>query len=410
MANSMQGGFLRDDTGALVLSAGSGSGSVAPGLTLAGLGDSKTANGSVSTTNAATSAQTLLFGALDVRNWHLWACLLSNGALTYAGMAATGGFTSLQVIDTHLQTIIAAKPAMCVVECGTNDVPLGGTTTRTNLLTIWKALAAAGIVPVLCTLTPRNDFASGGTIGPLLQLNLWIQRQARLNGWPCVDLYNACAATGPGASGGWAAGLNGDNVHPNGKGAKAMGQAVATALQTWTTPGPPFLPTVPADTASGRYNGLGNPLFTDTNADGTPDGWTLSGAPTAASAADAAVVGNAFSITRTAADGFASGPNTIPTSQGDVLQVSTRIKSTVEASGGNIYFAVIDASSEAALGFQLQGWNVDIPWSTLSVAFKAPAMGAATAMKMKNSARGVAGAQLQIAQVALVNLTTAGLA
>jgi hypothetical protein len=295
MANSMQGGFLRDDTGALVLSAGSGSGSVAPGLTLAGLGDSKTANGSVSTTNAATSAQTLLFGALDVRNWHLWACLLSNGALTYA-------------------------------------------------------------------------------------------------------------------SGGWAAGLNGDNVHPNGKGAKAMGQAVATALQTWTTPGPPFLPTVPADTASGRYNGLGNPLFTDTNADGTPDGWTLSGAPTAASAADAAVVGNAFSITRTAADGFASGPNTIPTSQGDVLQVSTRIKSTVEASGGNIYFAVIDASSEAALGFQLQGWNVDIPWSTLSVAFKAPAMGAATAMKMKNSARGVAGAQLQIAQVALVNLTTAGLA
>jgi len=61
-------------------------------------------------------------------------------------------------------------------------------TTQANLKAIWAALVAAGITPVCCTLTPRNDFVGSNPDAATMRLlNHWIARQAAANGYPLLD-------------------------------------------------------------------------------------------------------------------------------------------------------------------------------------------------------------------------------
>jgi lysophospholipase L1-like esterase len=113
------------------------------------IGDSITANGYV----APNTTDGPKYGG---QSYLQRASQLSGGKFRIGGVAATSGYTSTQVLTTHLPTVLAAKPRYCIVLCGTNDVPIGSSTTKANLLAIWNALANAGITPILATLTPAT--------------------------------------------------------------------------------------------------------------------------------------------------------------------------------------------------------------------------------------------------------------
>jgi lysophospholipase L1-like esterase len=85
-----------------------------------GIGDSITAHG-------YTASGTFPYGKLDSQAYLIWAALLSQGRVRFAGVAATSGYTAASILSTHLPTAITAAPAACVVLAGTNDVQGIGT-------------------------------------------------------------------------------------------------------------------------------------------------------------------------------------------------------------------------------------------------------------------------------------------
>jgi lysophospholipase L1-like esterase len=79
----------------------------------------------------------------------------------------TGGFGAEEIRDTWLPQVIAASPDACVFMAGANDIAAAAGATRPNLQagaeSIFVVLAEiitelknAGIVPIICTLTPDN--------------------------------------------------------------------------------------------------------------------------------------------------------------------------------------------------------------------------------------------------------------
>jgi lysophospholipase L1-like esterase len=110
-------------------------------------------------------------------------------AFYFEDFAATGGFTTDQIVATHLPTVLAAKPNACVVLGGINDMTIGAVavpaSTIANLKTIYTSLIAAGILPIACTIPPKNGYTEGPA-----SLNAWISRYARNNGFPVLDFYS----------------------------------------------------------------------------------------------------------------------------------------------------------------------------------------------------------------------------
>jgi hypothetical protein len=114
----------------------------------------------------------------------------------------------------------------------------------------------------------------------LTRMNAWINRNADRMGIPVIDFYNQLVDT---TTGNWTAGLNSDNFHPNGAGAKVMGQLLSDKLAGTTYIAnagpsnpilPPYIPWLPAnsvDTANVVTNAL---MLTDSGApsDGRPAG------------------------------------------------------------------------------------------------------------------------------------------
>jgi lysophospholipase L1-like esterase len=292
------------------------------------------------------------------RSWTYWACLLSGGRLRFGGVFATPGFTTAQVLDVHIPAILAQAvlPQFCTVLCGTNDGSFDGRTigdalTKSNLTAIWTALANAGITPVLCTLTPRNDFAGSKAV-VLTTINAWIRNQARINGWPLVDLHGQVVDV---VGGGYAAGLNFDDVHPSDAGAKMIGQHVADVLA----------PTLPlADPLLADYNNYytanivldDNPLFlNDDNSDGNPDGMSCAGTPAATGSltpvADGQGLGNWWNISGSAGSQvYNSNRWNAELAPGHRMLWSCRIKtSNIVATGASIRFRIVSSDFSSTL-------------------------------------------------------------
>jgi lysophospholipase L1-like esterase len=215
------------------------------------------------------------------QSYLFWACLISQAKLQFAGIAATGGFTTAQVRATHLPTVLSLRPGMCVVLAGTNDF---GNFSDATLFAAWQAdmtamytaLLANGTLPIAATLPATNNV--GGTYTKLTQANVWITRTATRLGIPLVDFYGATTAD----NGNYAAGLNSDNVHPSAAGAKVMGTALWTLLQNVVPQSSVYISQDQPSIDTTRI--LSNELFlTDTNADGVPDNWSVTQAPTVGS-------------------------------------------------------------------------------------------------------------------------------
>jgi lysophospholipase L1-like esterase len=386
------------------------------GGVLVQIGDSLTAFGFDYADNAADSASSGDLGAISPNNWGMWAALDSQGRIRYGGAAATAGFTSAQILEAT-QKLFATPPARQIayatVLAGSNDVgdelPLA--TSQANLTAIYELLVAHGITPVLCTLPPRNGAEFGQPPETIMRqrnatilLNQWIAHTAQVNGWPLVDLYAALVDP---ETGEYKPGLFTDFLHQNSAGAQVMGAALASALAGYQL-SPPQL----ADTQADTVYGVGNNLFLD-SIGGLPEDWEAAGAPTLEVAPDPAVEGNAFSITRDGSEyGEAWTSTPMPVQPGDVVYLAGKIQSSVQASGGAVYYRLISYPSHSTPVFGLYDWNRDVlgsgQWATFAIETTVPNLGSDHALQLQAIVKGPPGTQLKLAQVTLLNMTQSG--
>jgi lysophospholipase L1-like esterase len=395
-----------------------------PGPIIAATGDSKIANGAQSGTIASNSLQTGVPGDLGPRNYPMWAALLSpaSAKIQYGRMAAQGGETAAQTL-TRIQAALAATPSYLLphyllVDVGTNDVSAltDFPTVKQTFTSIYATAVSYGATPIVATQPPRdNDLGSLRTY--LIKLNNWLTRTARLNGWPLLDVHAAVVDT---SNGNWTSGYSADGIHPNSTGAKVIGQALADLAGNPAAgkPGvlrglsPAYLATSQVDTFSQVLSGgAANQLFlTDTNADGLADGWSsISGSPTFTLTTDATnFMGKAQSVTRTAADGVMAAAASLAATADDVVLLSCRFNSTVEATSSNIQLELLSNPSQATVPFRLNSWDKDIPWSTLHIPITVPSLGSDTGLLPRVRAKGSAGSQAKLAQFTFANLTANG--
>lgn len=321
------------------------------------LGDSITANG-ISTTNPP---------AFESRAWYVVASMALEGRLRVDGVAATSGYTTAQILATHLPTVVAARPAMCFVLAGRNDVVNGvaWATTKANLQAIYGALLAAGTMPILLTLTAN----SGNTSAQNLltdQINGFIRAYASAHRLPLVDIATYTNTTAGAQVSGWFA----DASHPNAVGAKNIGTYVATVLSPWLAPHVPQL-ALWNSTPTDSYNLVTTPLMlVDTNSDGVPDNYTnVPGTATGTSALVAGtgnVRGSYNTVSRTGGTGvyYNKMAASAAVTAGHRMALSARIKATVEAGSATAFLRAVNAANSTVYA-GIDGWAADIAEPTL---------------------------------------------
>ena len=355
------------------------------------------------------------------RNPWAWAHLLSGGRLMLGTIAATGGYTSTQVKDTHLPTALAASREgdFIAVLCGTNDATIGDATAKANLLSMWQQIAAAGCQPVCCALTPRAT-ETATAVGNLVRFNKWIERTARENGWRFLDFF--AATSDPTAAGAWKSGYASDNIHPAGPGAKAMGQLVASTL---TPPDAPYPLLAAYNIGTGAAPGdgllmLGNATMqSDSNADGAPDQFTsnsgtLSGGSAYALGTDANVLGKFFTVTR-----GATGPTDVTAKTATISGVvpgrryylAFKLK-FVPVSAASFMVARLGNTTEAIIVAGIttgNNWKTAVDTTTFATEFVCPDLGGDNTLAFKVQARG-GECSVSVGQLTLIDLTAQALA
>jgi len=205
------------------------------------------------------------------QGWPVWAQFLSSGRVKFAGISATGGYRTDQILETHVPVAVAAAPTFCVVLAGRNNIvqSIDYEKSVSDLTKIYKTLRQAGIIPVCCAMSAQTGNSDEKNI-LRYKINAFIRAYAQFHALPFVDFH---AATTDPATGEWFDGWNYDASHPTAAGARAMGQCLVDAITPWT---PPILPPIPAShtTPETSRNLIPNPLFLENN--GTdPDGWSV---------------------------------------------------------------------------------------------------------------------------------------
>ncbi len=255
------------------------------------IGDSITAF-TESTTGNYNNTNRDLSPLVCAQGWPIYAELISKGRVKYAGVSATGGFTALEVLNTHVPVAIKAKPSACVVMVGRNDI--NAATPIATLISTFKKifwqLRSNGIMPILATMPAQN---SNDATKKVLQYNInnWLKSYAQAKKFPLIDLH---AATVDPASGEWLTGYWYDVSHPRPLGAKAMGKAVADTLSAWLAPTLPRT-AVNTTTAATSDNKIDDPLFY-THDGVNPAGWNITTQGISSISAEAAIRGNAWHL------------------------------------------------------------------------------------------------------------------
>ncbi|MBL3522892.1 hypothetical protein IM876_09470 [Serratia plymuthica] len=316
------------------------------------IGDSITAYGQA--WSGANNTGTSYAPLLNAQSWPAWGEIFSNGRIIYAGQSATGGFTTSQILTTHLPVAIAKGNTFCVVLGGRNDVngAVALSTTIQNFTAIFSKLRYAGIIPVVCTMPAQ----SGNTDSKKLnenQINEFLKAYALKYGLPFVDFH---AATVDPLTGEWKSGYNQDVSHPTPLGASVMGKALSDAMIQWVAPTLPR--TAVSLTTPGLSNNLiDNPLF-GASTSGVPTGWTTSTAGTVTVATDSQILGNAWTIT-----GSSTVPKytkTISVTAGTKIGFGAMLKCTANDSSSVAFYAVAGDSTSTVYLAGIRGWKLTI--------------------------------------------------
>lgn len=225
--------------------------------------------------------------------------------LNPSNLYATSGYTTQQIITTHLPTALAAELDIYIVHCGTNDITasnpaITAATTIANIQNIVSQLLDTGAYVILTTILPRTGttatvrqkmHAVNNAIIALAQTNPKI-RLVHLHSY-FVDSSNA--------DGDPLSGLLYDGLHPGTIGAELMAELIWEQMY-------PIVKNVdigfynPADVYDSSINTLGS-LITNGNMNGTagtvsgtgnsgtaPDSWTFVNGTSSATRGDLTAV------------------------------------------------------------------------------------------------------------------------
>lgn len=206
-----------------------------------------------------------------------WACMASRQRLTFhsAYNFSTGGYTTQEIIDNHLDAACACPAGSIYVLAGTNDrTTMTALQTIANLSIIVNKLVAAGKDVYIESELPRGDttFTSyrltAAQLDAHLQVHRWIlSLQGREHVYP-IDSYPVTAVAGS-ATGDAIPGITIDGLHPNTMGAYLIGsKGIAAQFVAKYPEAPAVLPVSTNDPVSWLN---ANPLLTGT-------GGTVSGA------------------------------------------------------------------------------------------------------------------------------------
>lgn len=360
--------------------------------TLMALGDSITANGG-GLVAPGTLVQNFNFQAVG---YPIWANLLSGGRFKFLGSAATPGYTTAQILATHVPTVLALKPRYCVVCAGQNSQG-----DLASYLTIVQTLVAAGITPILATVPAT------GTGAALLKLNAYIRKLATVHSLPIVDFYRATVDP---ASGLYRSGYSGDGIHPTEAGAKAMGQALADVVTGLISVAHDYAAPRKASANTDSTLAFTNPLFLTDNAAAVP---LATGASFLASfkassfATVAGIAGRAWSLVRGTANGIVRLAALAP-ANGDRIELSVAMSSTVKAVGGTVTFRLEDSSNgQPYVAF---GFSEDIPaGSRFAIEWVAPSDRVSANQRVTIQLQGAENAAVQIGEFTARNLSALAL-
>jgi acyl-CoA thioesterase I len=301
-------------------------GRTVPGRRLAMIGDSMTA-GIIG--QATPNANNIVQGSPLS-----YGCMVSQGRLEWGGQFGVPGETTAQML-ARVGQVVAARPDLCVILGGTNDGNMN--TIKTNIPAIVAALLAAGIEPVLATLPPSSS-PNAMTNGPhnwIRNANGWITKYAADNDLRLVDFFGPLVDP---ATGRYKVGHNSDITHPNQKGYRVMGEALATALSSQVKAGFSWLTQDAGDVS--LFSGGDGGLFT-TGTTLPAGGWSQAAGAAGAFVTDPFFAGRAYQIARAAGDTtsrvitFYVGALDWTFRPGHLVSLSCKIKTVgLEASGG----------------------------------------------------------------------------
>ena len=206
-----------------------------------------------------------------------WACMVSRQRLTFhsAYNFSTGGYTTQEIIDNHLDAACACPAGSMYVLAGTNDrTTMTALQTIANLSIIVNKLVAAGKDVYIESELPRGDTTytsyrlTTAQLDAHLQVHRWIlSLQGREHVYP-IDSWPVTAVAGS-ATGDAILGTTIDGLHPNTMGAYLIGsKGIAAQFVAKYPEAPAVLPVATNDPVSWLN---ANPLLTGT-------GGTVSGA------------------------------------------------------------------------------------------------------------------------------------
>jgi lysophospholipase L1-like esterase len=162
---------------------------------------------------------------------------------TYLNRGISGQITG-QMLGRTKPDVIDLRAKAAVVLGGTNDLARGvpDATIRHNLEALGTLAQAAGIVPIMASILPVNDYHQDAnprfrrtvlrSPARIAELNRWLASLCRSNNWVYLDYHTSMVDT----DGRLQKDLSDDGLHPNSEGYKVMvplaQQAIDSALRT----------------------------------------------------------------------------------------------------------------------------------------------------------------------------------
>ncbi len=145
-----------------------------------------------------------------------------------------GGQTTPQMLIRFQQDVVHLKPAVVVINAGTNDIagntgPATPEMTEDNLTSMVQIAQANGIRVVLASITPAFDYPWRQKTFPtatIRAINQWMQAFCTTNHCIYLDYYSSMAD----AQGAMLPGYSSDGVHPLAKGYAIMAPLAETAI------------------------------------------------------------------------------------------------------------------------------------------------------------------------------------
>lgn len=173
----------------------------------------------------ATTSRALDWGYFN------WAQYILGSPFTLVNNAGISGNRTDEML-LRMSDVTAYNPDWCIVQGGINDITYGTPVASivANLKSICSQLVNIGVRVALLSIAPNTQ--SAGNSIKVQQINQamreWCQRQY---GQVVFVDYYAKMVDATLTTGALASGMSDDALHPSGKGARVIGQAIADALQ-----------------------------------------------------------------------------------------------------------------------------------------------------------------------------------